>query len=791
MRLIKQIFKKEIQSYFNSPVAYVVLAIFTLTASALYYFIIGGGLFASEIASMRSLFALMPWLLMVLAPALTMRLFAEERKTGTMEVLMTLPVTEWQVVLGKFYAGWFVVAAGILLTAPLAFLLTLIVPEGFSIDFGPIIGSYLGAIFLSGVFVALGVLMSALTKNQIVAFITALAGAFVLIILDGVANVFPDVIGQFVQYLSVNYHFDGISRGVLDSRNILYYVSLIVLFLYLTKTVLTNERADKVREASLFAGTTQKLDRTLFVSTMCASVILVNLLAADYFFRIDMTRDGVYTLSDATEKALQDLEDPIEVTAYFSKDLPPQLEMARRLTKDMLEEYRTASNGMFSYVFLDPAAEETDEDKKIKREVQTDIFGRRIREQTQLENELAALGIQPVEVTIVKDDMKQQKRAYLGLALRHGDATEAIPVIQSVETFEYDLTTMIRKLTRPKVPVLGILQGAGTPVLAERLTRFKTLVEQNYAIKAIEIPAEGAFSIEDDVDALVVAGVKETLSKEVLEKIDQFVVSGHSVTFMVDLVNADLKQFNPTPVSTGLNTMLESYGVTLGDKIIADTQAALMSMPTKTRFGQMMQRVPYPMIPELGFVSSEHPLVKGVQQLVVPFTTTVSSNRQDGLIFEQVAETSAKSWLVEPTLDKLRPDQQYKGQDIKFDGPHTFMATVTGQFKSHFDSSKQAKTETRVAVIGSGSILMDDFLSGGNAALLLNLTDWMLLDTGLLDMRSRTFSEAPIDPELSSSTKSFVKYGGLMVAPLLLVIFGLSRRGRRRVMRRVYEEAMK
>jgi ABC-2 type transport system permease protein len=235
--------RREFTTYFHSPVAYIVLGVFLVAATSLYYFIMAGGAFVVGKASMRTFFAIMPWLFMVLAPAVTMRLLAEERRTGTLEVLMTLPVTERDVVIGKFRGALAMVALGVSFTLPIPFTMAGLVADGFAFDWGPVLGGYLGTLLLVSGFLAIGMWASAATRNQIVAFVVALAISFLLVIVDNVAFFMPTSIGPVFQYLSVSQHFDNIARGVIDSRDVVFYLSMTAVGLRLTVGSLKNARA--------------------------------------------------------------------------------------------------------------------------------------------------------------------------------------------------------------------------------------------------------------------------------------------------------------------------------------------------------------------------------------------------------------------------------------------------------------------------------------------------------------------------------------------------------------------
>jgi len=227
MNHIIAITKKELRNYFNSPLAYIFISIFLVLAAWLFF----NGFFEYNQASMRSYFFYMPWLFLFLIPAITMKLWAEEKKLNTTEILFTWPIKEYEAVIGKFL--------GSLLFLLITLILSLSIPISISfigeLDWGIVIASYIGTLFLGAAFLAIGLFISSLTDNQIIAFILAIFISFVgFIIGEGIVlQAIPGFLTNIFRNLGLGYHFTSINRGILDSRDILYYLSVIGFFLYL------------------------------------------------------------------------------------------------------------------------------------------------------------------------------------------------------------------------------------------------------------------------------------------------------------------------------------------------------------------------------------------------------------------------------------------------------------------------------------------------------------------------------------------------------------------------------
>ncbi len=226
--------KREIRTYFNSPVAYIVVTVFMLLAGYLFF----NTLFIEKQAEMRGYFGLAPMLFTFIIPAITMRLIAEEKGSGTLELLITMPIKDWQVVVGKFIAALTLVAVLLGLTLFYAFTLNSIG----AIDKGPTYGGYLGLLLMAAAYVAIGVMASAFTKNQIVAFIVAFGISFALYLFGRIAQLVPESLQPIVTFLSIDGHFEAIGRGVIDSRDVIYYLSMVTVALVLATLSLASRK---------------------------------------------------------------------------------------------------------------------------------------------------------------------------------------------------------------------------------------------------------------------------------------------------------------------------------------------------------------------------------------------------------------------------------------------------------------------------------------------------------------------------------------------------------------------
>jgi len=244
MHNVSTILRRELGSYFATPLAYVFILIYLIVINALTFYL--GGFFERGQADLDPFFTFHPWLYLFLIPALSMRLWAEERKSGSIELLMTQPVTLWEAVLGKFFAAWIFAGVALVLTFPIWITVNYLGDP----DNGAIFAAYIGSLLLAGGFLAIGSCASALTRNQVIAFILGVVTCFAFLlagyplVLDGVKGIFPQAIVDMVASLSFLTHFQSIAKGVIDIRDLLYFGMLIAFFLIATAVTLDVRKAE-------------------------------------------------------------------------------------------------------------------------------------------------------------------------------------------------------------------------------------------------------------------------------------------------------------------------------------------------------------------------------------------------------------------------------------------------------------------------------------------------------------------------------------------------------------------
>lgn len=428
MNRIFALTKKELKACFGSPMAAIFIGAFLV--SVLFSFFWLETFFSRNIADIRPLFRWMPLLLVFLTAALTMRQWSEEQKMGTLEVLLTLPVRLRHLVLGKFLAVWALVGLALVLTGGLPLSVSLLG----AMDWGPVLGGYLGAMLLAAAYIAMGLFVSSRTDNQIIALIsTVLLGVFFYLL--GSANITAfagNTVGEFLRNLGTGSRFLSVERGVIDLRDVVYYASLTLLFLVLNIVSLAGKRWST-------GSPTRPHRRTALLSLalVAANLLALNVwLAPIHHLRLDLTENREFSLSPASRDLVENLAEPLLLRGYFSDKTHPLLAPLVPRIRDLLAEYRIASGGSVSVEFIDPRHDEAAEAEANQQ-----------------------YGIKPVPFQVAGRYEAAVVNSYFNILVKYGDQHVVLSFNDLIEVrtrpdgqlevglrnLEYDLTRSIKK----------------------------------------------------------------------------------------------------------------------------------------------------------------------------------------------------------------------------------------------------------------------------------------------------------------------------------------------------------
>ena len=425
-----EITKKELRLFFVSPIGYLFLAAFL--GCTLFVFFWGESFFARQIADVRPMFEWLPVLLIFLCSALTMRVWSDERRTGTFEYLITLPATTWELVIGKFLACYLLLGLALLLTISIPISVSFFV--GGNLDWGPVFAGYFSALLLGGTYLSIGLFVSARSENQIVALILSafVCGLFYLVGSNLITSFTGYDVAAFLRELGTGSRFESINRGVVDFADLYYFVSLTSVFLVLNVFVLRS------------LGWARDADRKRHITNYVVyGLIVANLLVANVWvgqisqLRLDVTEGGQYTVSTVTRQTLKQLEEPLLVRGYFSAQTHPKLAPLVPQLRDLIEEYSVIGGRKVRVEFVDPLT-----DPEIEDEANS------------------VYGIRPAPLVASDRYASNVVNVYFDILIRYGEAYEVLSFFDLIETKveaesdylvelrnpEYDITRAIRKV---------------------------------------------------------------------------------------------------------------------------------------------------------------------------------------------------------------------------------------------------------------------------------------------------------------------------------------------------------
>ena len=727
MRGVWTVARREVRGYFDQSTAYVLIVAFL----GISLFLAFRTMYAMGVASLRPIFDLLPILFAVFVPAVTMRTLAEERRSKTLEWLLAQPVTETEVVVGKFLGDWLFVMLALAGTLPTA-IGVLLVSEA---DPGIVMAQYVGGGLLAAQFVAIGLWASSFTRNQITAFIVAAAVAFALFLIGlpiVQIGVSPTIAGVLAQ-LSVLNHFENVARGVVDLRDVLYFASTTALFLVLALGAIQRDR--------LSHGRPEWTRMRVGAAVVTVLVLMLNLLGSYVRGRIDLTSGNLYTLEQGTRELLGDLDDLVQVKLFASSELPPELQLQLRDVRDLLADMRRASNGNLVVTDVDP---DGDEDA---------------------EEEASQLGIYPVEFNVLRDDEFEVRRGYYGLAVVYADESDVMPVIERTDDLEFRLASAIYDMTTTVRPGVAFVEGYGArgstdiPGLAQSLG-------SRYDIRQIIISGDSAAAIDrDSIEVLVVAGPLEPLDSMAVQRVSDFVDAGGAALLLVEPVRIDAQSPNPLPMTSGLEDLMGQRGIVLSNRLVVDLASA-----ERVQMGQQgpfQVIAPYPLWPIA--MPARHTITSGLNSLSMGWVGELEIS--DSVNVRPLWGTS-ESAALHGVGAPIFPDQEWDFPPDQL-RQRALAVAVT---------PPEGDTRGRMVVVGDASFAEPQFIqqNPGNLTFLANAIDWLARDEALIGIRSKNRTPPNLLFE-SDMSRNVLKWGNLLGVPLLFVLVGFLRvSGRRR-----------
>jgi len=477
-------------------------------------------------------------------------------------------------------------------------------------------------------------------------------------------------------------------------------------------------------------------------------LIFLNVLSAYLFLRVDFTADKRYTLDKVTKRILSEVEEPIIITMYVSEDLPPDINRTIRDFKHLMTEYNAHSTKRIEIEEVNPNASE------------------------ELEMKAIEVGIHPVPLEVREKDQVKVQKVFLGLVIQVGNKSETIPLIQPGIAMEYNLSTLIKRLTIQDKAKIGYVVGHGEPVLGTLDQMMKEL-SVLYDLKEINLNRRMDLS---DYKAIIILSPFEPISKREFKRLDNYLSTGGSIFVGIDRVNGILNHGIGVGLNTNLETWLEEKGILVEDAFIVDRKCSTVTVQEKSYFSYP-QQVNFPFLP-LITEFSDHSITDGIEAMILQFASPMKYVGDSTLVYNELAWTSDVSGKLKVPVS-FNIGQIWRPKDFLFPR-QVVAAAIHGPIVSD--------QEARLCVIGDGNFIVNGVgeqritIQPDNINFIANAIDWLSDDTGLMSLRTKGVQSRPLN-ELSDSKVLFIKYFNFLFPLLIVVIHGLFQFRRKKLKR--------
>lgn len=788
------IFRKEIKHFFGSLNGYLVILTF-LMITGLFLWVFPGiyNISGNGYATLESFFSIAPWLYLFLVPAVTMRLFSEEKRTGTMEALLTRPISDFSLVSGKFLAGLFLVVFSLLPTLVYFFSVFQLGNPAGNIDTGSTWGSYFGLFFLATIYVAIGLFASSLTDNQIVSFIAAMVLSFVFCVgfeFIGESGI-PYPLEKGLTWLSINEHYISVSRGVIDLRDIIYFTGMTGLFLFLTMLSVRNIRFGLVR-----------FRKSLLIIPILAAILFM--VTENMHARVDLTSERRFSLSEISKDLVKTLENPADAELFLAGELPPGLRKLQQAINEKIADLNGFASKPIRLKITDPY-------KITSTEKRNAFF-----------EQLADKGIRPIDFRQTSDAGVSTRLIFPGAIISCGEKNIAINFLKnnpsftgevnlnhSIENIEFEIVDAFRKLLSEKKPVIAFLTGHDE-LNSWELHDISLSLSGEYEVIQVTIDE---LAINDmKINCLIIPG--PSLAFEESEKliIDQFIMKGGNTMWLVDPVQVSLDSLSKGqttlafPRNLNLDDQLFRYGVRLNYNLLQDVVCAKILVNTappgnNPRFSPQSWFYSPLLTP-----SDRHPISRNLNVVLTEFVSSVDTVSGGGDVKKSVIlSTSPYSRIVRtPASISLENINNPPAREL-FNQPFIPVGVLLeGIFVSNFrnrmvesfsDFNGVLLAESkpaRMIVIADGSIIANKVrYSGstptflplgydrvsqqtfGNKEFLVNSIQYLNDNQGIMQLRNRTLKMRLLDKVRIREEKFFWQWFNVITPAFLIILFGI------------------
>ena len=764
---------KEIRAFFSSLTGYLALVVFLLTNA--WFMWLGPGEFNvldNGYADLDTLFTIAPWVFLFLVPAVAMRSFAEEKREGTLELLLTKPITLTRLVTGKYAATTALALCALLPTLVYVYSVYALGSPAGNMDMGGTWGSYVGLFFLAAVYAAAGIFASSVTSSQIVAYIAAAALCFFLYAgFDGLArlSLFSSV-DHLILRMGINEHYRSISRGVVDSRDILYFLSVIAALLSMTRLALRHRKAaDGLRVAGLVAA-----------------LLALNVALQQTFFRIDLTGDRRYTLSDVSKETMKGLKTAFYVELFLSGDIPVQMKKLQATIKETLDELRVYAGNRIQYKFIDvdkETAGNTHDLHQVYASLQEhglvpfivqERTGGSTSERVLFPGALVSCSIPVTDGDSIRTEVREMA---VNFVMQDAQSDPEANILPAQENVEYELLNAIHLMSREQPRRVAFVEGHGELNEYEVGDISKALAD---FCRIDRVNILGRVDALNRYDLVIVAKPMQAWPEADKLALDQYIMRGGRTAWFVDAVHVhhdSLANGHYTfalPLPHRLDDQLFKYGVRLNPVVLQDLQCAFLPVNIAPP-GQSanFKPAPWTYYPLLAPPASND-ITRGLNLVKSEYPGSIDTvNQRAGVHKTTLLHTSAYSRALAIPLRISLADIDRQASPTQYRQSSIPVATLLeGVFPSAFEHRAHSaynhgepfafaarSRPTKMIVAADGDIIRNDVIyrgddtrivplgfdrymgvQFGNRSLVKNMLLYLLDDNEIMQTRRREFT---------------------------------------------------
>jgi ABC-2 type transport system permease protein len=777
------ILKKELKHHIYSPSFY----IFVVSFLVLAFFLFFRSFYLVNQVTLRGFFDFLPWILLFFLPAISMRIWSEEYKQGTIENLLTSSVSLFSLVISKYFS--------LLIFLLLVMISTLVLPISVSflgdLDWGVVFSSYIAMFFLGAVFLAVGQTISALTNNQIIAFIITLLICFFWYMLGTPLVIYslPNSLANIFSFLGLGSYYSNITRGVLLLSDIVFFLSVITIFIYFNVQIL------KKQQGVFF--------RSLKNLSLVLVFIFVNILTSSFYLPIDFTANKFYTLTETTKDTISNLNQELEVKVFVSEEVPPLVLSKKQQFLDVLTPYQKIAGSKLKFDFIDP--KKSPKDKPLAQ----------------------FLGIREIPVEIRNKDKVEVSNVYLGLAIldpkeeknpnqKGGPLDdylhyEAIPFVQDISNFEYEFVSYLKKINQENKTKIGFLTGHKEDTFrAKQINPFFQAQPKENEVLSFKEDLEKLYQVEDidlkisekenkdvleklkeklnDIKTLVLTNPKEKFNEKEISLLHNYVKAGGNLVMLLDTVKLT-DQMSLKRYDFSFDELLKPWGIKLKSVILKDDLNEQVAF--NQGFMQFYKNYPF-FVKVMNFADSL--LLNGIKQIVLPWVSSLEIEKKEKIDYQEILFSS--NTYQEEALQELRevPVEKNEDKNKETDKKEEEVETVKQLVDKNIDLSPtqnfnfkkqdkkavlgvfaQKENEGKVLVVSDSDFIKHDITTENRQNLLFffNVIDYFSGNQKMISLRNKEIMDYPISQDINDTTKDLIKWLNIILMPSLVVLCGV------------------